>query len=158
MNSQFRVLVLEDNPGDLRLLREMVADAGDMRFRLNAVSRLMEALEVLDSEPYDLILADLNVPDSSGLETFQSLQERAPDTPVILVTGNTDEPTALAAVANGAQDYLVKDGLDARVLTRAMMYAVERNRSSRSAASSSRSSRPPPTWSGPSPRMDRSAF
>ena len=128
MNPEFRVLVLEDNPGDLRLLREMVADAGEMRFRLNAVSRLMEALEVLDGEPYDLILADLNVPDSNGLDTFQSLQERAPDTPVILVTGNTDESTALAAVASGAQDYLVKDGLDARALTRAMMYAVERNR------------------------------
>lgn len=128
MNSEFRVLVLEDNPGDLRLLREMVADEGDMRFHLSAVSRLMEALEVLDREPYDLILADLNVPDSTGLETFQSLHQRAPDTPVILVTGNTDESTALAAVANGAQDYLVKDGLEARALTRAMMYAVERNR------------------------------
>ena len=128
MNPEFRVLVLEDNPGDLRLLREMVADAGEMRFQLSAVSRLMEALEVLDGEPYDLILADLNVPDSNGLDTFQSLQQRAPDTPVILVTGNTDESTALAAVANGAQDYLIKDGLDARALTRAMMYAVERNR------------------------------
>ncbi|MBX9964510.1 MAG: EAL domain-containing protein [Burkholderiales bacterium] len=128
MNPEFRVLVLEDNPGDLRLLREMVADEGDMRFHLNAVSRLMEALEVLDDEPYDLILADLNVPDSNGLDTFQSLQKSAPDTPVILVTGNTDESTALAAVAHGAQDYLVKDGLDARALTRAMMYAVERNR------------------------------
>jgi diguanylate cyclase (GGDEF)-like protein/PAS domain S-box-containing protein len=128
MNSEFRVLVLEDNLGDLRLLREMIADAGEMRFRLSAFSRLMEALEVLDDEPYDLILADLNVPDSSGLGTFQSLQERAPDTPVILVTGNSDESIALAAVASGAQDYLVKDGLDARVLARAMMYAVERNR------------------------------
>ena len=128
MSFEFQVLVLEDNPGDLRLLREMVAEAGEMRFRLNAVTRLMEALEVLDGAPYDLILADLNVPDSSGLDTFQSLQQRAPDTPVILVTGNTDESTALAAVAKGAQDYLMKDGLDARALLRAMMYAVERNR------------------------------
>lgn len=128
MTPDCRVLVLEDSPGDLRLLREMMTDARDVRFRLSAFARLCDALVALEAAPVDLILADLNLPDSAGLDTYRSLQRQAPDTPVILVTGNRDESTALAAVAQGAQDYLMKDGLDGAALVRAMMYAIERNR------------------------------
>lgn len=128
MSPDCRVLVLEDSPRDLRLLREMVTDARDVRFRLSAFARLCDALAALEAGPVDLILADLNLPDSAGLDTYRSLQRQAPDTPVILVTGNRDESTALAAVAQGAQDYLMKDGLDGAALVRAMMYAIERNR------------------------------
>ncbi len=125
-----RILVLEDNPGDLRLLREMLREADDFLFELRAVTRLMEALALLESTGFDLIVADLNVPDSRGLDTFNGLKDAAPEVPMILVTGERDRALALDAMANGAQDCLSKNELDSRSLVRSILYSLERNRGS----------------------------
>ncbi len=121
------VLLIEDNPGDARLIREMLAQhsAG---FRLSSVDRLSRGLEVLTSEPPALVLLDLSLPDSQGLDTFAKVYAHAPKIPIIVLTGNDDQALALSAVKTGAQDYLVKGKIDPELLLRAMQYSIERKR------------------------------
>ncbi|HEY3378148.1 MAG TPA: diguanylate cyclase [Armatimonadota bacterium] len=122
------VLLVEDNPGDVRLLRETLAEVDASQFALTAVATLAEAQQRLASETFDLVLSDLSLPDSHGLATFQRLFECAPDVPVIVLTGMNNEEMAVTAVQSGAQDYLVKGQVDSHLLARAMRYAVERHR------------------------------
>src|SRR5262245_34714153 len=122
------ILLIEDNPGDARLIELMLAEDPDSPFRINCVDRLSRGLEFLDSEKPGLVLLDLSLPDSQGLETFDKVYAHSPTVPIIVLTGNDDHVIALSAVKTGAQDYLVKGKLDRELLMRAMQYSIERKR------------------------------
>jgi len=123
-----KVLLIEDSPGDARLLREALAEANDAAFGLEFVDRLSIGLRRLSEGGIDLALLDLGLPDSQGLDTLDRVQTEAPDVPIIVLTGTQDEGLGVKAVQIGAQDYLVKGEVDARLLVRAMRYAIERHR------------------------------
>ena len=123
-----RILLVEDNPGDARLIELTLADARPDSTTVIHVDRLARALEKLDSGPFDLVLLDLGLPDSQGLDTFASLHAVASDLPVVVLTGNRDEAVGSEAVHAGAQDYLVKGQLDAPAFLRSLDYAIERHR------------------------------
>jgi PAS domain S-box-containing protein len=132
MNDQVtRVLLVEDNPGDARLIREMLAEAGNKDFDIEWVSQLSQGLERLAAGKVDLVLLDLGLPDSQGIETFFKAYAHAPEVPFVLMTGLDDETLALTAVRQGAQDYLVKGATDASTLLRAIRYATERKSAER---------------------------
>jgi diguanylate cyclase (GGDEF)-like protein len=122
------VLLIEDNPGDARLIREMLAEEPDSPFQLHFSERLAHGLDFLASRKADLVLLDLSLPDSLGLETFAKVYEHSPAVPIIVLTGTDDKTVALNAVKGGAQDYLVKGKLDRELLVRAMQYSIERKR------------------------------
>jgi putative two-component system response regulator len=128
MSEILHILIVEDNQADLDLIRETLPDTGLVSFRIESVSRLSDALARLSNEGVDLVLLDLGLPDSQGLETFHKLSEATPHLPVIILTGNDDQEAAVAAVRNGAQDYLVKGQIGGSLLTRAVRYAMERKR------------------------------
>jgi two-component system NtrC family sensor kinase len=126
-----KVLLIEDNPGDVRLIREMLSEAGDIVFSVVAADRLSTALRYLEQGSVDLILLDLSLPDSQGLDTFMSTSARAPDVPIVVLSGFDDKALAMKAVQAGAQDYLVKGQVDHHLLVRSMQYAIERERGRR---------------------------
>lgn len=125
---QVKVLLVEDNPADVRLIQELLAEVPDAPFRLECVDRLSTALERVAAGDYGVVLLDLSLPDSEGLESLARLHERRPDVPIIVATGMEEEALALTAVQEGAHDFLVKSLLDSKTLVRALCYAVERNR------------------------------
>ncbi len=132
---RLRVLLVEDNPGDVFLLREMVEREPFSRFRVSHhADQLASALEVLKAGEADLVLLDLTLPDSHGLETFSLAHAAAPLVPIIVLSGIDDENMALQTVHLGAQEYLVKGRIDGYLLHRAMRYAIERARSERDLA------------------------
>jgi signal transduction histidine kinase len=122
-----RVLLVEDNPGDARLLQFTLAEAGRDDFELEHVDRLSAGLERLASGGIELVLLDLSLPDSHGLDTFSAIQAQAPQVPVVVLSGLDDREVAVTAVRMGAQDYLVKGKVDADLLVRAIRYAGERH-------------------------------
>jgi len=122
------VLLIEDNPGDARLIREMIAQEPGAAFEIECAPRLAQGLERLSAGGIGLVLLDLSLPDSMGLETFAKVYAHSPAVPIIVLTGNDDNNLALAAVKRGAQDYLVKGRLDRELLLRSMQYAIERKR------------------------------
>jgi diguanylate cyclase (GGDEF)-like protein len=128
MDERYNVLLIEDNPGDARLLQEMLAEEPVAPFRLTCVDRLSRGMEMLSSQKIELLLLDLSLPDSHGLETFSKIYAHAPKVPIIVLTGNDDGALALSAVKAGAQDYLFKGKLDRELLVRSMQYSIERKR------------------------------
>ncbi len=126
MSEKLHVLVVEDNSGDVDLIREYLSDPGSSRFKIDSVSRLSEAIARLEGECFDLLIIDLGLPDSQGLQTFSDLQRAVPNTPKIILTGHDDEETAITAVRNGAQDYITKNEISGNMLVRTALYAVER--------------------------------
>ena len=125
--AELRVLLVEDNPADVRLIRALLHEERG-EFALTHVSRLVEAVEVLERQRFDAILLDLSLPDSFGLATFERLYAASRRIPIVILTGNTDAEVALEAVQRGAHDYLVKSEVDHRLLSRALRYTVERHR------------------------------
>lgn len=123
-----RILLVEDNPGDARLVREALAEANAHQFELVHCERLREGLEQLESSSIDLVLLDFGLPDSFGLKTLIRVQSTSPTIPIIVLTGNDDEDLGISAVRMGAQDYLVKGTVDSNLLVRSMYYAIERAR------------------------------
>jgi signal transduction histidine kinase/HPt (histidine-containing phosphotransfer) domain-containing protein len=128
MSAPIRVLLLEDDPADARLVGHMLHKLKDNSFEVAVVVRLAQALERLGdrSGPVDVVLADLTVPDSTGIETLQALTAAAPGLPVVVLTGNDDDAVALTALKHGAQDYVVKGSADGFMLSRILRYAIER--------------------------------
>ena len=120
------VLLVEDNPGDARLIREMLAEDDSRAFKLRHADRLSHGLDCLATGEFGLVLLDLSLPDSFGIDTFTTVFTRAPRVPIIVLTGTDDETLALSAVKTGAQDYLIKGKVDGSLLVRAMRYAIER--------------------------------
>ena len=121
-----RVLLIEDNPGDARLIREMLAEAGGGRFKLECADRLSTGLERLVERGIDIVLLDLGLPDSQGFYTFAKAYVQAPRVPIVVLSGLADEQLAIKTVQEGAQDYLVKGQIENNLLVRAMRYAIER--------------------------------
>jgi two-component system, NarL family, sensor histidine kinase UhpB len=133
-DSPIKVLLIEDNPGDARLIREMLAEADNGSFALEWVPRLADGLERLNQGEIDLVLLDLGLPDSRGQDTFFKAYAHAPEIPFVLLTGLDDETLALSVVRQGAQDYLVKGATNANALLRAIRYATERKQAERALA------------------------
>jgi diguanylate cyclase (GGDEF)-like protein len=123
-----RALLVEDNPADARLMVELLFDANARGVELHHVDRVSAALMNLENQEFDIVLLDLSLPDSSGLETVSHICTADPRIPVIVLTGMEDEALALAAVHAGAQDYLVKGQVDGRGIARSIRYAIERKR------------------------------
>ena len=124
------LLLIEDNPGDARLVREHLLDAsGTQRIDVEAAPTLAEGIAYLErGETPTVVLLDLSLPDSFGLETLARWLTAAPALPVIVLTGSDDEALAVNAVREGAQDYLVKGRIDGGLLVQAIRYAIERKR------------------------------
>ncbi|MFL6263835.1 MAG: putative bifunctional diguanylate cyclase/phosphodiesterase [Thermoanaerobaculia bacterium] len=125
------LLMVEDNPGDARLIRRLLDKTALKPLRLTAVDRVSAALEFLrDQEKVDLVLLDVSLPDTraGSLDSLTRIKRQAPDLPVILLTGVDDEELAVQAVRQGAQDYLIKQEIDEGLLGRAIRYAIERKR------------------------------
>lgn len=120
-----QVLLIEDNPGDADLVRLRLVE-GQPAVDVNCVNRLSDGLACLKEKSPSVILLDLNLPDSQGAETFRKVLEKAPDVPVVILSGQDDEALAMKALHQGVQDYLVKGAISSGSLDRAMRYAVER--------------------------------
>ncbi|MBP8950831.1 MAG: response regulator [Armatimonadetes bacterium] len=123
------LLLIEDDPDDAFLLEKMLSDAAKGEFALSHVTRLAQGLEHLNAQGADVVLLDLSLPDSQGLETFQEVHQLHDGVPVVVLTGLDDHTVALRAVQEGAQDYLVKGEVDGHALVRSLRYAIERQRS-----------------------------
>jgi signal transduction histidine kinase len=127
MESQrIEVLLVEDNPGDARLIQEYLKEQVRDEFRITRVARLSEALAGIERAKFQVILLDLHLPDSHGIETLQKLSAAARSIPVIVMTGLDDRELALEAVHQGAQDYLVKGQVDSEAIARAILHAIDR--------------------------------
>lgn len=122
----FTVLMIDDNPGDIRLVRETMKEADPDQIRVLWVGMLAEVVECLALEQVDVVLLDLSLPDITGLATFHRMQFTAPHLPIVVLTGSYDEELAIQAVRAGAQDYLLKQNLDSHLLPRVLRYAIER--------------------------------
>ena len=122
------VLLIEDNPGDARLVREHLRERFGDSCQLHEASSLASGLGWLDGHRPDIILLDLSLPDSQGLGTFLAVHTHAPDTPVVILTGHDDDELALDAVRAGADDYLAKQRANSAALVRSMRHAVERHK------------------------------
>ena len=120
------LLLVEDNPGDARLLREMFNEQGLHNIDLTHVACMGEAEEHLGRSTFDIILLDLGLPDEQGLGAVRRAHVAAPRVPLVVLTGSDDESMATQALQEGAQDYLIKGQIDGRSLLRALRYAVER--------------------------------
>lgn len=122
-----KVLLVEDDPADAGLVRVALKSFGG-RFVLSHVTALAAALEWLDGQVCDVVLLDLSLPDSVGLDTIRRMREAAPAVPLIVLTGHDDEDFAVSAMAAGTQDYLFKGETDGPALKRAIRYAIARKR------------------------------
>ncbi|MDX6664385.1 MAG: hypothetical protein QOG68_591, partial [Solirubrobacteraceae bacterium] len=123
-----RVLIIEDNPGDAILVREMLREADPLGFELVHANRMSTGIEQLLGPGADCVLLDLSLPDADGLDALTQVQSVSLDVPVIVFSGRSDERIAIRAVQEGAQDYLIKGQVDGRLLARSINYAVQRKR------------------------------
>jgi len=126
--SPIQVLLVEDNPIDCRLIRGLLEQQPSATFSVRCADRLHSAHEQLRSSPADVVLLDLTLPDTSGLETFEQLHRHHGHLPIVILTGVEDEILAATAIEHGAQDYLIKGQVDRSSLARALRYAIERKR------------------------------
>ena len=123
-----RILLIEDNPGDIRLLQEYLKEGSAFRFQVTQVDRLSRGLERLAEARFDAVLLDLSLPDSHGLDTLVRLHEAAKEVPIVVLTGIEDESLGVRLIQAGAQDYLVKGSVTGPLLVRSLRYAAERKR------------------------------
>jgi signal transduction histidine kinase len=126
------ILLVEDSPSDAELIRVMLEEEGSGGFDLRHTTRLSSGLEALARGAIDVVLLDLSLPDSFGMETVRKVREAAPDVPIVVMTGLKDETVGDQAIEMGAQDYLVKGQVDHHLLLRAIRYAIQRQRSEES--------------------------
>jgi Flp pilus assembly CpaE family ATPase len=124
-----RVLLIEDNPGDFELVRETLTEADDVVFQVEWAEALLPGLDRLARGGIDLVLLDMSLPDSRGLDGLAAVRNHAPSVPVVLLTGLDSDATALHAVQTGAQDYLVKGTLHGPALARSLQHAIVRQKS-----------------------------
>ncbi|MDA1052878.1 MAG: SpoIIE family protein phosphatase [Planctomycetota bacterium] len=122
------VLVIEDSQLDFQLLKFQLEGTAGVRFELVHADRLAKGLRCLARRRFDVVLLDLTLPDSSGIETFQKLQFHAPQVPTIILTGLADESVAIQAAKEGAEDYLSKGKFDQDLLVRSLRYSIARHR------------------------------
>ena len=126
---EFDILFVEDNPGDRDLIIEHLERSGrsGRSFHVETAGSLAEALESRGNRSFDVVLLDLGLPDSMGLKTLTRFRSHGPELPIIVLTGLDDEETGIEAIRSGAQDYLVKGQLNAHLLVRSLLHAIERH-------------------------------
>ncbi|OPY24189.1 MAG: transcriptional regulator NarL [Methanobacterium sp. PtaU1.Bin097] len=120
-----KILMVEDNPGDARLIIEMLKETDELDFDVSHVVRLDEGLKYLVTKEFDVIFLDLCLPDSKGIETFNVMNYNAMDTPIIVLSGLEDEIFAESAVGKGADEYLVKGEIDSHILVESVKHTLE---------------------------------
>ena len=125
-NKSIKALFVEDSAAYVRLLRYDLATVKNFPLEINVAERLDEALGKLHSENFDVVVLDLNLPDSTGFSTFTRVQSEFPRLPIVVLTGNEDEAGGVEAIRLGVQDYLAKGGTDGKLVARAIRYAIER--------------------------------
>jgi CheY-like chemotaxis protein len=121
------VLLVEDNPGDARLVKESLAEVQPQRFNLTHVERLQDALRRLEQEDYDVVLLDLLLQDSERLGTLMEIHGQAPKIPIVVFTGLADEVVGLWALSEGAKDYVVKGKISGETLAGTLFDAIQRH-------------------------------
>jgi diguanylate cyclase (GGDEF)-like protein len=122
------ILLVEDNPGDVLLFRTALQEAYGSKFDLVHCTTLTQALGILDNTQPDVVVVDLGLPDALGIEVVKRTHGKVPTVPIVVLTSRADDALGLQALNAGAQDYLVKGELDPRLLSRALRYAMERQR------------------------------
>jgi two-component system, NarL family, sensor histidine kinase UhpB len=123
-----KILFVEDNPGDVVIIKEMLKEIDGIHFEVTTADNLKEGINHLINEDFDILLLDLNLPDSEGIQTFITINQNARDLPIIILTGLSDEEFAITSVGKGAQDYLVKGQTDGQLLAKSIKYSIERKR------------------------------
>jgi two-component sensor histidine kinase len=124
---RIKIFVIEDNPGDLVLIREMIKESG-LEFDIGNSETLKEGIKTFKELDYDILLLDLGLPDSDGIETFLKAQAELSDKAIIILTGLSDEEQGTMAVSKGAQDYLIKGQIDPNLLSKSIRYSLERKK------------------------------
>ena len=127
-----KVLLVEDNPGDADLVTERLQEAKGLRFGIAHEQSLGEAARRAENERFDVVLLDLGLPDSQQMDTLARMTQVCSEVPIVVLTGLNDEEAGLAAVRNGAQDYLLKNSVNSNLLVRCVSYAIERKQAERS--------------------------
>lgn len=128
-NKYFRVLLVEDNPGDARLVQAMLNDIDvTWQFDLTWKHTLIEGLDSIRNNHYHAILLDLSLPDSQGLDTLKTVHQIAPNKPIVILTGRDDNILASAALQNGAEHYLVKGKTKANLVAVSLYHALSRSK------------------------------
>ncbi|MDC4203163.1 MAG: EAL domain-containing protein [Candidatus Manganitrophus sp.] len=125
---QINALLIEDNPADARLIREILSDVKGLSLHLVCSDRISTGMKRFHQGPIDVILLDLSLPDSQGLDSLSRVQTQAPGVPIVILSGLSDEQTAVQAIQKGAQDYLIKGRISGDLLAHAISYAIERKR------------------------------
>lgn len=128
LGERLRVLLIEDNRKDARVVRGILEESALHKCQIEHVWTLAEAMIALDGESYDVMLLDLTLPDAKGIEGVNRLIEFKPDIPIVVMSSSDDEQSAVEALKSGAQDYLVKSPTDTKVMIRSLRYAIERKR------------------------------
>ena len=123
-----KVLMIEDNKGDYEIILKLLEKSENTEFELIHSPRLSSGVELLENNSFDVILLDLGLPDSDGLESFNVILKKHPEIPTIILTGLANEETGIQAIKYGAQDYLVKGEFNGKLLVRAIQYAIERKK------------------------------
>jgi diguanylate cyclase (GGDEF)-like protein len=127
-NKPIDLLLIEDNPGDLLLTKRMLEKAQYTVFHISYANNLSAGIDCARRNKIDVILSDLNLPDSLDVDTFYMLKLQVPEIPIVVLSGFADEEASLKAVQEGAQDYLIKGQINGSVLERSLLYAIERKR------------------------------
>ena len=128
MGENIKILLIEDNPGDAYLIEEHFEEFANFSYELKIVETLDEALSVLKKQPFDVILLDLELPDSYGINTFLSVHNKNPLIPIIILTGLSDRTIESYAIKKGAYDFLVKGQTEDRLLEGIIRCSIERKK------------------------------
>jgi len=128
MGENIKILLIEDNPGDTYLIEEHLEEFANFSYELKIVETLDEALSVLKKQPFDVILLDLELPDSCGINTFLNIHNKNPLIPIIILTGLSDKTIESYALKKGAQEFLVKGQTESRLLECIIQCSIERKK------------------------------
>jgi CheY-like chemotaxis protein len=132
MEKNIKILLIEDNLGDVYLVEEQLEEFANFSYEIKNVGTLNEALGVLNKQLFDVILLDLGLPDSEGINTFLSIHNKNPLTPIIILTGTTDETIGHYTIKEGAHEFLVKGQTAGRLLECIIQFSIERKNGSSS--------------------------
>jgi PAS domain S-box-containing protein len=121
-----KILIIEDNLGDFVLLEQMLMRLQELRKDIFHVESLSDGMNLLESQLFDIVLLDLTLPDSYGIESFKKINEASPSIPILILSGLSDKKFALEAVKQGAQDYLVKGEFEENLLEKSIIYSIQR--------------------------------
>ncbi|MFV2061108.1 MAG: EAL domain-containing protein [Gammaproteobacteria bacterium] len=128
MSKQIDVILVDDNPGDVRRINTFLSKSNNEQFSLTTFARITDAIEELSKNSYNVMLLDLSLPDGSGIRILNKAHQVVPDMPIIIITNEEDDELAIKAVQSGAQDFIVKNTFDASLLFRSIRHAIERKR------------------------------